>query len=185
MAIIKRKQIINPDHKVSFFSEVFSSTLWVGHIPVASGTFGTFFGLLFFFIPIFNTYYILIPAIIICFLLGVFTSEQMIKRYGHDPSVVVIDEVVGVWITMLFVVHVMEYVDLQLQLITLGIAFLTFRFFDIIKVWPSKHFDRMNSGWGIMMDDIIAGLYAGIVTFFIIHLLILTAISIGLDGKVL
>ena len=185
MPIIKRKQIVNPDHKVNIFSEAFSSTLWVGHIPVASGTFGTLFGLLFFFIPIFNSYYILIPTIVICFLLGIYTSEQMIKRYGHDPSVVVIDEVVGVWITMLFVVHIMVYVDFQLQFITLGVAFLTFRFFDIIKIWPSKYFDRMNSGWGIMMDDVIAGLYAGIVTFLIIHTLLLTAIIVGMDGKVL
>ena len=184
MAIIKRKQIVNPDYKVNFFSEAFSSALCVGDIPVASGTLGTLFGLLFFFIPIFSAYEILIPAIVICFLMGVFTSEQMIKRFGHDPSVVVIDEVVGVWVTMLFVTHVMAFVDLQLQIITLGVAFLTFRFFDIIKIWPSKYFDRMNNGWGIMIDDIIAGLYAGIVTFLIIHLLILSAISIGLDGKI-
>lgn len=183
MAIIKRKKIVNPDHKVDGFSELFSSIFLVGHIPVASGTFGTFVGLLVFFIDAFNSYMVLVPMIIICFILGVITSNRMMKRYGHDPSTVVIDEVVGVWITMLFVLPAMAFVDFYLKLIILGVVFVTFRFFDIIKIWPSTYFDRKANGYGVMMDDVVAGLYAGVFSFIIVNVFLLGIVFVGLGGN--
>lgn len=184
MAIIKRKNVIDPDHKVGGFSEIFTSVFFIGHIPVASGTFGTAAGLLIFFIDAVNSYYILIPLIIICFFLGIITSNRMMPRYGHDPSVVVIDEVVGAWVAMLFVLPVMNFVDFYVQCIILSVVFITFRFFDIVKVWPSRKFDRMDSGFGIMMDDVIAGLYAGVFSFIIVYTLLLSLLSIGLGEKI-
>lgn len=185
MAIIKRKKIINPDHKVDGFSELFSSVFLIGHIPVASGTFGTAAGMIFFLFDIFNTYVILVPMIIICFVVGVITSNRMRERYGHDPSVVVIDEVVGVWIAMLFVLPMMNFVDFYIQCLILGIVFITFRFFDIIKVWPSTYFDKKDNGYGIMMDDVIAGLYAGVFSFIIVDVILLGIIIVGLGDKAL
>jgi phosphatidylglycerophosphatase A len=183
MPIIKRKKIIDPDHKVDGFSEIFTSVFFIGHIPVASGTFGTAAGLIIFLFNFFNSYYVLIPLILICFFVGIKTSDRMLPKYGHDPSVVVIDEVVGVWVTMLFVLPVMNFVDLTMKCIIIGVAFITFRFFDIVKVWPSRKFDRMESGYGIMMDDVVAGLYAGVFTFIIVNTLILSLLAIGLGGK--
>ena len=183
MGIIKRKKIVDPEAKVDIFSEAFSSVLYIGHIPVASGTFGSLAGLLFFFIPWFNNYLTVGGATVVFFVLGVITSQNMIKRYGHDPSVVVMDEVVGMWVTMLFVLPALNIVDMPVKLIIFGVGFLTFRFFDIVKVWPTKYFDRMNSGYGIMMDDVMAGIYAGLITLLISNLLILVIIFKGLGGK--
>ena len=46
----------------------------------------------------------------------------------------------------------------------LGIAFFLFRIFDIVKVYPANRFEGLPGGWGIMMDDVVAGLYAGVIT---------------------
>lgn len=183
MGIIKRKKIVNPDAKPGFLSEVFSSVFYIGHFPVASGTFGSLAGVLCFYIPGFDSYFVVGSATVICYVLGIISSQKMIPRYGHDPSVVVIDEVVGMWITMLFVMPAISMVDLEFKTIILAIGFISFRFFDIIKVWPSKIYDRIDNGYGIMMDDVIAGIYAGVVTFLSTGFLIANAISIGLGVK--
>ena len=183
MGIIKRKKIVDPNARVDIFSQLFSSVFFIGHMPVASGTFGSLAGVLCFFIPGFDSYLVVGSAIVACYVLGIITSQNMIKRYGHDPSVVVIDEVVGMWITMLFVMPAIGMVDLEFKSIILAIGFISFRFFDITKVWPSKIYDRIDNGYGIMMDDVIAGIYAGVVTFLATGFLIANALSIGLGLK--
>lgn len=71
-----------------------------------------------------------------------------------DPGSVVADEVVGLWITLLFVPQ---------ELLWYAIAFAAFRFFDIVKVWPVSYADRnIKGGLGIMLDDVLAALYAGV-----------------------
>jgi phosphatidylglycerophosphatase A len=88
----------------------------------------------------------------------------MMQRYGEDPSVVVIDEVIGVWIS-LFIISMFGYEKILLVSV---LSFLTFRVFDILKVFPGNYFDRMNSGVGIMMDDFVAGVYSGFVSVLLI-----------------
>ena len=185
MAIIKKKQIVDHNVRVDFFSEVFSSVLFIGHIPAASGTFGALFGILFFFLPYFDNWFTVGGAVVICFIAGIITSNKMIPRYGHDPSVVVIDEVVGMWITMLFVLPYFSMVDIPVRILIAGVGFISFRFFDIVKIWPSKYFDKMNTGFGIMMDDVIAALYAGVFTFIAANVLLFLIIWKGLNGKLL
>jgi phosphatidylglycerophosphatase A len=70
---------------------------------------------------------------------------------GHDPGFVVIDEVIGQWIALLF-----SPVDWQHGLI----ALILFRLFDITKPFPVRRFERLPGGWGIVFDDVAAGLYA-------------------------
>ena len=70
---------------------------------------------------------------------------------GHDPQFVVIDEVAGQWITLLFCPA-----DWRHGLI----ALLLFRLFDITKPFPVRRFERLPAGWGIVFDDVAAGLYA-------------------------
>ena len=72
----------------------------------------------------------------------------MEKKYGHDPSVVTIDEVAGMWVSLVF---------LPKSIIVALTAFLAFRIFDIIKPYPARLFDEMHGGIGIMMDDVVAG----------------------------
>jgi phosphatidylglycerophosphatase A len=70
---------------------------------------------------------------------------------------VVIDEVAGQWLALL---------PAALDLRLFAVAFLAFRFFDIVKVWPARAIDRdMKGGWGIVLDDIVAGLYAAALTY--------------------
>ena len=78
----------------------------------------------------------------------------MERRYGHDPAEVTIDEVVGMWISLFL---------LPKKILVALAAFVLFRLLDIIKPPISRRFDRMHGGVGIMMDDVIAGIYANVI----------------------
>ena len=76
---------------------------------------------------------------------------------GGDPGAVVVDEVAGQWLALFPVAP-----DLRLY----PIAFLAFRVFDIAKIWPANWMDRkLKGGFGIMADDVVAGLYAALVAY--------------------
>jgi phosphatidylglycerophosphatase A len=82
------------------------------------------------------------------------------KKYQvHDPSWIVIDEVLGILVT---------YALCPLKsFLGVFILFVLFRFFDIVKVWPASYFDRMTHGAGTILDDIVSGVYAGLVALLI------------------
>lgn len=166
MRLIKKKTIINEDVQIDFFSMLIASAFFTGFFPVASGTVGSIFAVLFVFIPGFYSPVVLLTLSLIFFFTGIVVSDRMMQRYGEDPSVVVIDEVVGVWIS-LFIVSAFGYTNLILIAV---VSFLTFRFFDILKIFPGNYFDKMNSGKGIMMDDVVAGVYSGFTSVLLIKL---------------
>jgi phosphatidylglycerophosphatase A len=157
------------------------SGLFTGHIPFASGTFGSLLAFGIYLIPGFSQFLPLTFFTIVFFTIGIYLSEIMRKRYGDDPPEVVIDEIVGQWFTYLigsivfelfFPVKTFDPAFSMSSKIAFGIiGFLFFRFFDIIKLEPAKYFDEKPSGFGIMMDDIAAGLYAGIFTSVATHLI--------------
>ena len=91
----------------------------------------------------------------------------MENYYGHDPAEVTIDEVVGQWISLLFIPP---------TFLAAAASFLVFRFMDIIKPFPARNFDRQHGGFGIMMDDVVAGIYANIVMQIAIRLPILSSL---------
>jgi phosphatidylglycerophosphatase A len=70
-----------------------------------------------------------------------------------DPSIVVIDEIVGVWIALWM---------LPYSFVVIALAFVAFRAFDIVKPPPARQLERIPNGWGIMLDDVAAGLYANL-----------------------
>jgi phosphatidylglycerophosphatase A len=88
------------------------------------------------------------------FLLGIYVCDKTSKALGvHDHSGIVWDEIIGYWITMIAIPAV------TWQWILAG--FVLFRFFDIVKPWPVRIADkRVPGGFGIMFDDLLAGLYA-------------------------
>ena len=94
----------------------------------------------------------------------------MTLKYGDDPSVVVIDEVIGMWFAFLIFLFFFNS-GLLIHPVSLLILFFTFRFFDIFKIFPSSYFDKINTGYGIMMDDVFAGIYSGFSTVIIIYIL--------------
>ncbi len=87
------------------------------------------------------------------FFLGVFASTRAAEIWRiKDPHPIVIDEIVGMWIALLFVPPGVAY---------FVAAFLLFRLFDIIKPTPARQAELLKGGWGIMLDDVFAGIYAG------------------------
>jgi CDP-diacylglycerol--glycerol-3-phosphate 3-phosphatidyltransferase len=140
--------------KPSFAINLFASALFSGYSPVVSGTVGSAVALAFYFIPGFELPLVISTITLIVFLLGIKASAIMEQQYGHDPSEVTIDEVVGMWISLFL---------LPKKIFIVLAAFFIFRIFDIIKPFPAKKFDRMHGGFGIMMDDVIAGIYANII----------------------
>lgn len=179
MRLIKQKNEIYSEYKVGFITKLIATGLFVGYAPAASGTFGSFLGLLIFFIPGFSDFTVMTICIIIFFLIGVIVSEIMERRYGFDPPEVVIDEVVGMWFTFMIALIVLNvfikfktfdpYLNFSTKVIFGVTCFFIFRFFDIIKFQPAKYFEELRTGWGIMMDDMAAGLYAGILSAVISH----------------
>lgn len=92
---------------------------------------------------------------ILAFLLGVWVCGYTARALGvHDHSAVVWDEVVGLWITLAAVAPSWP---------ALLIGFVLFRLFDILKPWPIRWLDRhVQGGLGIMIDDVLAGVFAGL-----------------------
>ena len=91
-------------------------------------------------------------AALLVLLVGIPASSIVAREAStDDPSFVVADEVVGQWIALIAAsTRTWEWL----------LAFLLFRIFDILKPSPARQFDRMHSGFGIMMDDVAAGIYA-------------------------
>jgi len=100
----------------------------------------------------------LLLAALLLFLPGVWAARRYAAQSGmEDPEQVVVDEVVGQWLAL---------VPVAFDLPMYAVAFLAFRVFDIVKVWPADWVDRrLPGGWGIMTDDVVAGVYAAAVTY--------------------
>lgn len=130
-----------------------------GYVPIAPGTAGAAVGCLglwlyIYFIGIENYWYFQIGFLLITILttiLGAIATREVEKEWGEDPSKVVIDEIIGVWISLLFL-------PLTWQNILLG--FILFRFFDITKPFGIRRLEAIKNGWGVMLDDVLAGIYA-------------------------
>ena len=128
----------------------------IGYLPLAPGTWGSAAALIAWrLLPEIKLFKLSLIVIVI-FLVGVIVSSVVSNEENNsDPSKVVIDEWVGMWIALLMIPN---------EWLWLGVAFILFRIFDIVKVYPANRFERLPGGWGIMMDDVVAGLYAGVIT---------------------
>lgn len=81
------------------------------------------------------------------------------RRWGHDPKEVVADETAGQCLPLLLL-PASSMADVPTALFTIQLAFLAFRAMDIAKPWPCMRLQRIPGGWGILLDDLVAGLYA-------------------------
>ncbi len=134
-----------------------SSFFYLGYSPIAPGTVGTLAGVaLFYALSSFQ----FSPRGYLLFLLGfiifsIWVSGEAEAVFGQkDPSQVVIDEVCGYLVTMFLV---------QPSWVNIIVGFFLFRFFDIVKLPPGRTLERFKGGAGIVMDDILAGIYANII----------------------
>ncbi len=148
---------LSPWHPISLLATWFGA----GLLPKAPGTWGSLAALPFAFVIAAGAgTWGLLAAAAVATLVGVWAAGVYAARSGQaDPQAVVIDEVAGQWLALAPAAHSQ---DLRLY----AVAFLAFRFFDIVKVWPAGRIDReLKGGWGIMLDDIVAGLYAAALTY--------------------
>ena len=132
-----------------------------GYIPIAPGTVGSIIGLLvFWLIKDYASFTIEMFVAAALFFAGVWAStivEQVLER--HDPGVVIVDEVLGMLVALML---------LPPTITVMIVAFLLFRVFDIIKPYPARWCEQLSRGWGIMMDDVVAGLYVNVLIHIIL-----------------
>lgn len=153
---MKEQKIQRPSLPVMLFLSWF----YTGKFPKAPGTVGSLATLpLIYLLEYLNIKTIgLFILIFVLFTTAVSVTQHTQKKFQlHDPQWIVIDEVIGMLVTWSFVQSV--------ELPILFLVFITFRFFDIIKIWPASYFDRLHHGLGTITDDVISGLYAGIVCY--------------------
>jgi phosphatidylglycerophosphatase A len=153
---IRRLQWQDLAHPVHFFALGFGS----GLSPKAPGTMGTLmavpFVLLWQMLPLWGFALVVLLSCVI----GVWLCDVTARNLGvHDHPGIVWDEFAGYWLTMLFAPS---------GWLWLLLGFVLFRIFDILKPWPIGWVDRrVSGGFGIMLDDILAGIYAGLLLLLI------------------
>ena len=124
---------------------------YVGYAPVAPGTFGSMAALVVHgVLRLSGTHAAEWIAIALALVAGIWAANVMERQLGKDPRLVVIDEVVGMLITL---------ATLDVNPIGAVVGFFIFRALDIIKPFPAAHLERLHGGPGIMLDDVMAGLY--------------------------
>jgi len=144
----------------NLFHIIIATGFGSGYFPIAPGTAGavlataTWLGLSL-ILPFYHLLITTALLIILFTILGVWSSGIMENYWGKDPSKVVIDEMVGVWIPLLVVNNENKYYAYY----ALG-ALLLFRLFDIFKPLGIRKMEAIGGGWGIMLDDIAAGIYS-------------------------
>jgi len=134
---------------------ILASWFGSGLMPVASGTFGTLTAVPFVMLLYFVGGWYGGLGLIIITVVAIWTAQRTQELLGRsDPSEVVIDEVAGFSVTMFL---------LPLSWVTVGLGFILFRFFDIVKPWPVRQAESLKGGLGIVADDLLAGIYAHLI----------------------
>lgn len=146
--------------------KLISSFFYVGFLKPAPGTWGSIVGIILAYILLktitFMTFCLLLLFVM---LLGFWGTKKYIGKNSEksDPAEVVVDEVIGQWITVLPIGYMIQHPDFNVE----GLwfvwiwAFVSFRFFDIIKLGLVGWADNLGGALGVILDDILAGLAAG------------------------
>lgn len=139
----------------NFITTFLATFAWVGFMRPAPGTWGSLAALpIGVWVLLSIGWPVLLFITIIAYLVGIWASDLYAARIDKkDPSEVVLDEVAGQWMALTFAAPVLWQVIL---------AFALFRLFDIWKPWMIGHAERLPGGLGIMTDDMISGLVAGV-----------------------
>lgn len=124
----------------------------IGYLPLAPASFASFIVCVIAWFAFHSLWYY-VALIVILFCLGVWSSTELESRWNKDDRKIVIDEVVGMLIALFAVPH---------KVLFFLVAFLLFRFFDIVKPYPLKRVQELEKGWGVVMDDVVAGMYSSI-----------------------
>ena len=147
---------------------VIATGFGTGLSPVAPGTVGSLAAAALYYYSPLNAgslTYLDAPALVVfcvvvgvSFFVGIWAANAVSSPDSPDPHHIVWDEFVGMWVTCLF---------LPKGYFFLGMAFIAFRLFDVVKPFPIRRLERLPAGLGIMADDILAGIYGAILCNFL------------------
>lgn len=147
--------------RMPFYHQLIATGCGVGFFPYGPGTMGALFAIVVWYllsllVSMPSLIGITLALVVLFTFLGAWSATVSERYWGEDPSRVVIDEVVGQWIVLLAI-------PANFQLWHVVVALALFRFFDIVKPLGVRKMENFKGGWGIMADDILAGVYGFIV----------------------
>jgi phosphatidylglycerophosphatase A len=147
--------------RASAVAALVATGLGAGYAPLAPGTAGSLLGLALFWPLSHLGPTAQLAATAALFFAGVKSSTMLAARLGRkDPGLVVVDEVAGIWITLLL---------LPFTPAVAALGFLAFRALDVLKPYPARQLEALPRGWGIMCDDVMAGVYANLVVRIVLR----------------
>lgn len=136
---------------MNHFALFLATAGYAGFAPIAPGTAGSVVGLaLFVLLRWIDSALVEASTITLVLVVGIWTAGIVEQQLGKDPAPVVIDEVLGMLVTLAF---------LDLTPIGAFVGFVLFRIYDVIKPYPAGRLEDLHGGPGIMLDDLMAGLY--------------------------
>ena len=129
--------------------------------PFAPGTAGTLVGVLICLLCLPLPWILRLLFVLALLALSLYVAEQAEKIYQKkDDQRIVIDEIIGLQITML---------PVAINVLNLCAGFVLFRIFDILKPFPVRNLQRLPGGWGVVVDDVAAGIYAGACDYVVVN----------------
>lgn len=148
---------------------IWATGLWTGFFPVAPGTTGSLVALAAYcwlpWLPLGQDGHFgaaALALLLVATATGIAVSGPAEREFGKDGGPIVVDEIVGQWITVAGLVPSVPVV--------IG-GFLLFRLFDILKPFPAGKSQDLKGGWGVMTDDVVAGIYAAVVLRLLLRFL--------------
>lgn len=132
----------------------------IGHVPKGGGSIAAVFTVLCWYFFMNDDFIVQTFATVIVFFVGVWVSNNLEKHWGKDSNKIVIDEVLGMMVALLFL-------PISVEVVVIG--FILFRFFDITKVLGIRKTEQLHKGWGVMVDDLLAGIFSNLILQVLIH----------------
>ncbi len=135
--------------------EILSSFFGIGYIRKGGGTVAAIATALIWYVAVaVPDSGMAIGAVLLVIVYGIWAGNVVEKKWGKDSSKVVIDEVAGMLVALLFI---------PVTVLNVFVALVLFRFFDILKPLLIRRLEKLPGGWGVMGDDVLAGIYSNIV----------------------
>jgi phosphatidylglycerophosphatase A len=143
--------------------KLYCTFFFLGYSPVAPGSVGTLGAVLVFYIISDLKSLLYFITIITVTIISIYITNKALKYYdSDDPGEIVIDEVCGYLFTMFLV---------PFSWTNVGVGFILFRLFDIAKPYPIRKIEKLKDGYGVILDDVLAGIYANIILLLFIKYL--------------
>ena len=140
----------------------FASGFYTSYSKIVPGTTGTVPAWLIAYFAVGDNSRIIIIGAVALTIISVWLASAAENVYGHDAKKIVIDEWAGMFITLILVPY---------SLLNYTIAFVAFRGFDAVKIWPANVAENLPRGWGVTADDVVAGIQANLFTHLIIYII--------------